>query len=179
MYAYFLSEANIVDLRLVHLVRDSRPVIFSYIRKKFVPEIGYTATQNPFRTALAWNLHNFLAERLQRKHTYVRIHYEELAPNPRKMIFHILETLGLLEDVGLEKNNAFAPFRDENRVVLGQGHLVAGNAMRFKHGEMKIRLDEEWKKSLPLLYKATTTLITAPFLKKYGYSLNWGASYDD
>ncbi len=179
LYACFLSEADAVDLRLVHLVRDSRPVVFSCIRKKFVPEIGYTATKNPFGTALAWNLHNFLAERLQQKHKYVRVHYEELASNLRKMIIHIFEALDLFEDVGLERDRALASFKDENRVVLGRGHLVAGNAMRFKYGEMEIKLDEEWKKSLPLLYKVTTTLITAPFLKKYGYSLNWGASYDD
>jgi len=180
LYAYLLSESNAVDLHLVHLVRDSRAVVYSNIRKKFVSEIGkHTGTKNPFRTALAWNLHNVLAERLRAKHRYVRIRYEDLAAHPRETILHIVETLGLAEQVGVDENKLFVSFSGENKIVLGRGHLIAGNAMRFKQGEMEIKLDTEWKNSLPLLYKLTTTVITAPVLKRYGYTIGWSANYEE
>lgn len=174
LYAHFLLDACDLDLRLVHLIRDSRAVVYSHVRKKFVPEIGqYTATKNPFRTALAWNLHNLLAERLRARHKYVQIHYEDLAAHPKQTVFHILEALNLVEELGLDKDEIFASFKAQNKVVLNKGHLVAGNTMRFKQGEMEIKLDEEWKRALPLFYKATTSFFTAPLLKKYGYKLNW------
>jgi len=175
-YAWFLSEIGAVDLHLVHLVRDSRAVVYSHIRKRFVPEIGYTATGNPFKTALAWHLHNLLAERLQAKHKYVRIRYEDLTEHPSQTISHIVETLGLVEKAGLDETKIFSSFSGENKIVLGRGHLIAGNTMRFKYGEMQIKLDTEWTNSLPTLYKFTTTLITAPFLEKYGYNVSWSIS---
>jgi len=178
LYAYFLSEINAVDLHLIHLVRDSRAVIYSNIRKKVVPQIGYTATQNPLRTSLAWNLYNSLAERLKQKHKYVRVHYEDLALNPKRTIIHILETLGLTEQIGTDRDKALACFKDENKVVSGLGHLVAGNAMRFKQGDTEIKLDNDWMNFLPLVYKFATTVVTAPFLIKYEYSLGWCASHE-
>jgi len=179
LYAYLLSESNAVDLHLVHLVRDSRAVVYSHIRKKFVSEIGYTATKKPFRTVLAWSLHNVLAERLRANHRYVRVRYEDLAAHPKETILYIVETLGLAEKVGVDESKLFASFSGENKIVLGRGHLIAGNAMRFKHGEIKIKLDTEWKNSLPLLYKLAITVITAPLLKRYGYNIGLGTHNED
>lgn len=178
-YAWLLSEIGAIDLYLVHIVRDSRAVVYSHIRRRFVPEIGYTTTRNPLLIALACNLHNFLAERLQAKHRYVRIRYEDLATHPRETILYIVETLGLVEKAGLDKTKLFTYFSGENQVVLERGHLIAGNAMRFKHGRIQIKLDTEWTNSLPILYKLTTTLITAPVLKRYGYNIGWSANYEN
>lgn len=171
LYAYFLSEANIADLRFVHLVRESRATVYSNWRKKFIPGFGYTATQNPYRTALGWNLHNFLAERLKNKYKYVQVHYEDLALHPRETVLYILEKLGLMQDLGIGKATTFSFLKKDNIVVLERGHLVAGNIMRFQQGEIEIKPDEEWRKSLPSFLKIATTFLTVPFLKKYGYSI--------
>lgn len=170
-----LSELEGVDLRMVHLVRDSRAVVYSNIRKRWVSQIGYTATQNPLKTMLAWNLHNFLAERCRKrsKSFFVRVRYEDLVFQPKQVLGRLLLALGLSQGLQFDREDPLRNFRGERVVYLGTGHILAGNAFRFVSGPVEIKPDTAWKKELSFAYKLGTTLVTAPLLKKYQYSLEW------
>ncbi len=171
LYALFLSEINTLDLRFIHLIRDSRAVVYSHIRKKFVPQIGYTATKNPFLTAISWNFNNLVAEKLKEKHKYVALQYEEFVTHPKESLLRILDSLDILKDANIEREKISSIFKEGNKIFLKKNHIIAGNAMRFKEGEIEIRVDEEWKVRPPLIYKLSTTFLTFPILRRYHYRL--------
>ena len=57
-YAYFLRRVSGVDLRVVHLVRDSRGVVFSWMKKIVRPEIiggdAHFEEFSPLRAGVRW-----------------------------------------------------------------------------------------------------------------------------
>jgi UTP-glucose-1-phosphate uridylyltransferase len=60
-------------------------------------------------------------------------------------------------------------FIKENVISLVENHTVAGNPMRFKTGKIELKLDEEWREKLNPFIRKFVTIITYPYLKKYGY----------
>lgn len=180
-YGEMLCEVDTLDVRIVHLVRDSRAVMYSNIRKRYVPQIGYTATQNSLRTICGWTFHNLLASKrtIKQNKKFVCIRYEDLAKAPGKVLLEVGHRLNLWEDLNLDPHNALNFLRNNHTAFLRQAHMVAGNAFRFEQGNIRISLDEQWKKKLGLIHKFAGTFITAPLLKYYGYSLNWGYNKHD
>ncbi len=48
-------------------------------------------------------------------------------------------------------------------------HAVAGNPMRFRQGDIELRLDDEWRSRMPRRDRAVTAAITWPLRLAYGY----------
>ena len=48
-------------------------------------------------------------------------------------------------------------------ISLGENHTVAGNPLRFRRGPLEIRLDDEWRRSMPAADRRAVTLLTWPF----------------
>jgi hypothetical protein len=46
---------------------------------------------------------------------------------------------------------------------------VAGNPVRFRHGEIEIREDERWRREMPGTSKALVTALTFPTLLRHGF----------
>ena len=62
------------------------------------------------------------------------------------------------------------PFVKEDEVFIKDLHVLTGNPVRFKSGRIPIQLDEEWKK-MDIIHRHMVTLLTLPWLLKYGYPL--------
>src|SRR4051794_16850069 len=68
------------------------------------------------------------------------LRYEDFATQPRAAVARILAFLG---------EDGEPPFVDDETVVLGVNHTVAGNPNRFRVGRVQVRLDGEWSRRMP------------------------------
>lgn len=167
-HGFLLSEINEIDLRIAHLVRDSRAVAYSWGRKKrnleVKGQIVYMRNLHPATSALMWAVSNTLTELLASKvEYYIRLKYEELVAQPEETVKKMLWSLGF-------KGVSKTPFIKKNTVLLNRAtHNISGNPSKFATGEVRISLDREWIDHLPLKYKALVTGLTLPWLLKYGY----------
>lgn len=151
----------------VHLVRDPRAVAFSWQREMASPGEG-RASQMPRHGALisarGWVSSNLGAEMVRRRSERDRsmlIRYEDFAASPRDTIDRILSLIG--------HDPVAAPFVDSSTVELRPNHTAGGNPSRLKTGKVKIRIDEDWQTKQGRADRLLTSVITLPFLRRYGY----------
>ena len=158
-----------IDLYLVHLVRDPRAVAFSMLRKTMLQDDPDDPVEMPragvlYSTA-GWVRANLgteaVARRLPAGHS-MRVRYEDLASDPRRVIDSIAKMVGE-SGAGLTIDDGLAQ--------LSGNHTVWGNSFRFKKGPLRIRLDEEWRSAMPASQRAVATAVAAPWLRRYGYAL--------
>lgn len=166
-FAYLIRQTPGVDLRAVHLVRDSRGVAYSVQKKLLRPEVywekTYTRRTSPLVFALKWDLENGLFHLLEKSGvSSLRVHYEDLIAQPREWVERILEFAGAQGAVQ-------RVFKSDTEVILGANHSLGGNPNRFKRGKVELRLDSEWKEKLPRSRIALVTALTFPLLVRYGY----------
>ena len=86
-YALLLSTIEGLEVEIVHLVRDSRAVAFSWQRRRRRPEIvdreEYMPVIRPAGAAAGWSARNVSAEALRSfSSRYVRLRYEDLTADP-------------------------------------------------------------------------------------------------
>jgi SAM-dependent methyltransferase len=165
-HAYMLRSIPGFDVRFVHLVRDSRPVAFSWGRVRRRPEVFWESRDMPrypaLRSALAWDLANVAAGATRRLgFPYVLVRYEDLVQDPRAELTRILSGL----DLGSDRLTYLKP----GVARLGIAHTVAGNPLRFQRGEIEIRPDDEWLDRMRPSRRAVVTCLTWPLLERYGY----------
>ncbi len=171
-YGLLLAGVPGIELRVLHLVRDSRAVAYSWTRSKRMPEVAgeerYMPVKGPWRSALYWNVEH-LALPLLRRHAaaYHVLRYDDLAARPSASLGAALERIGLAADLG---------FLREGRLELGPNHTVAGNPLRFQRGDLPIRPDDEWRARLGRGSRRVVTALTWPLLLRYGFSLGTGVS---
>lgn len=154
---------------IVHLVRDPRAVAFSWARRKEAPEVAGTKEMARFsvaRSAANWVRWNLAAETARKalpgtKSTLLR--YEDLIESPRLSLNRVLELAG--------EEGKPLPLKDETAVQLTQNHTVEGNPGRFRTGNVMLREDDEWRRSMTLSRRLVATAISLPRLKRYGYDL--------
>lgn len=163
--AWCLAVAGELDLRVVHCVRDSRGVGYSWSREVSRPEAVSTeyATMprySPLAISAYWMLHNAEIELLARRVPLTRLRYEDFVAAPRR------ETLRLLDVVGVASEAAHVT---DSAVRLGSSHSCAGNPMRFVQGEIPVRADARWRTDQPLAQRRLITSLTSPLLLRYGY----------
>lgn len=166
--AYVLRNIREIDLSIVHLVRDSRAVGYSWQRKRVRPEVvcqtAHMATYSPRSASFSWLYRNLLIQGLASVSVpYVRIHYEDLIDDPQGTIEHIAQVVGLPIET--------YEFIHGREVQLRPGHTVAGNPSRFRHGLITLNLDAEWVSQLKRRDKWVITTLTAPLLQLYHYPL--------
>lgn len=167
-HAIILSQIPDVDLRVLHLVRDSRAAAFSWLKKMRMPEVtegdAYIPRYGPVNSSVQWLYRNLGSHVLRRRaQAYMRVRYEEFAASPRATVERIVSWAGAPE--------AELPFVSENVVQLVSGHTQSGNPNRFNTGPVTIRADMKWIDELPKAKKRLITAITWPLLLAYGYRL--------
>jgi hypothetical protein len=165
-YAFLIHRIPDIDLRFVHLVRDSRGVIHSW--QKAVDRHDSTAAPDRmlrYGTIAAsgrYLLYNATADlvRLSRI-PYQLVRYEDLSSNPGSVLTRIA-SFGDLPIEGID-------FLDGDAATLPASHTVDGNPMRFATGRVEIRTDEAWRRQMTERDRRLVTLVTAPLLHRYGY----------
>jgi Sulfotransferase domain len=165
-YAHVLRQMPEVDFRVVHLVRDSRGVAWSWAKVVQSDPEHYMRRFSPGVSALRWVGYNLMVESLGRFGIpRLLVRYEALVTNPQAALTAIASFAGRPLDP-----KALA-FLDEHRASLGAHHTVAGNPMRMTAGRIGLALDEAWRTSMPFAQKAQVTALTWPLLRHYAQSL--------
>ena len=166
--AFCLRGSADIDLRVLHVVRDSRGVAYSWTKQVVRPEAhgaeDLMTRYSPSRSAFLWTGHNLALTALRRLGTSIRLlRYEDFVADPS----------GTLRDVaafaGLPPESDPAEFLDGHTVELTRSHTVAGNPVRFRTGSMTLRRDDDWRAQLPRRRRRLVTALTLPLLVRYGY----------
>jgi Sulfotransferase family len=167
-HAFLLRRLPGLDLRVVHLVRDSRAVAFAWtklVRRLEVAD-GRTlmATTHPLTTSRRWLAYNLLFHLLRRLGVAtLLLRYETLVADPAAELGRVLAHTG--RATGLDELR----FLGDGWVELGASHALAGNPMRFRRGRTPLRLDDAWRGRLRRLHRLLTAATTWPLLLRYGY----------
>lgn len=164
-YGWFLRRAGF-DVRVLHVVRDSRAVAFSWVRKKERPEVHWRRelmdVHAPLKSAGLWLTFNALCAAMARLGCdYRRVHYEDFVADPVAALRPALAMIGVAPAAldGIEGR----------RLHLTANHTVSGNPMRFAVGEVEVRLDREWRDRMRPADRRLLTALTFPSLLRYGY----------
>lgn len=163
-YCFALSRANGADARLVHLVRDSRAVAFSFLRHKHKPDIHWRQAEmkrfSPLKSSLDWNGLNGAMEAIRLRRPTIFMRYEDLAGDPSGQMQRVVPSL--------VASSGF-PSSGQGSVSLAENHTVSGNPLRFTAGDLQIRPDTEWRSRMRERDRWLVTATTAPLLAHYGY----------
>ncbi len=169
--AFCLRWCSDLDLRVIHVVRDSRAVAYSWtrvVRRPDAPAPSYMATYSPATAAGQWNLQNGALQLLARTQPVLRVRYEDLVCAPEATVAQIVAFGGMssgpapdLRFIGGDAGSAWAD--------LTAAHTASGNPMRFATGRIEIRPDDRWRTAMPAADRRTVTALTFPLLAHYGY----------
>ena len=166
-YAVLLSLLPFADLRVVHLVRDSRAVAYSWARSKESPAVlggRLMPRMSPAKASRAWSLQNYSYGFLAGFDRLSRLRYEDFASDPALCLAETLISVGFDDETGslhnVVRGREISPSVD---------HTVSGNPGRFRTGSIELQPDEEWKVKMRGADKNVVTALTAPLLLKYGY----------
>jgi hypothetical protein len=167
-FAFLLRRVPTLDLRIVHLVRDSRGVAFSWTKKVRRPEDGdvprFMHTYHPVDMGCRWVVYNACFHLLGRLGVPgLMMRYEEVVASPRREIERATALVG--EKIG---DNSL-DFLNGRQVELGVHHTISGNPMRFQRGAIELALDEEWRSRLSPVHRRMVSVFTFPLLLRYGY----------
>jgi hypothetical protein len=167
-HAFLLRRLPSIDLRIIHLVRDSRGVAFSWTRVlrrlEVVDGEAMMDTKAPLRMSIRWLTHNWLFHVL--RHLGVPtllLRYESLVRRPSAELSRVLSHLGRPAAEGE------LDFIGDGWAELAATHALAGNPMRFRKGRIPLRLDQEWRDNLSRGQRLLTVGSTWPLLLRYGY----------
>jgi hypothetical protein len=168
-HTLLLTHSDEVDVRLVHLVRDSRGVAYSN-QKHVVKTVTageptllprYGAVSSALRYDFYNALNGVLAHRLGEG--WRRLRYEDLVSDPEARLREVARHAdGLDHDL---------PFLRGTSVTLGGHHLVDGNPVRFQR-ELTLSVDDEWQRRLSGPDRRTMSTLTWPLLRRYAYPVD-------
>jgi len=165
MYGLVMASLPGVRVHVVHLVRDSRAVTWSWHRKKARPEIAkkdaFLPQHGPLHTSLEWDLRHSLVHVLAREASgYTRVTYESLVQDPLATLSTITRAVAAADASALG-----ASLERVEQV----NHTVAGNPMRFEPFALDLHPDDEWRELLAPRDCRLVTTLTSPLLRRYGY----------
>lgn len=169
--ALFLLR-HLPEARAIHLVRDPRHVMRSYLWRLEPGNVGFLlygrrrAWGKMLPLVLAsglWTVSNLSCELIARRYPdrVVRIRYEDLRAQPEAVLVEIGRAFALnLDDVRNKLR------RDESFAV---GHNIGGNRIRHE-GAVRFDPAKSGRRSdLPRWLKVVTTTFCWPLMLRYGY----------
>jgi len=176
-YGYVLRMIPVIELYVVHLVRDSRATAYSWSKKKLFqldtthPE--YMAQKNSISSSLQWDARNIATEVYLKHKTkrYLMLSYQEMIADPQRCVTRVLNLLG--------ETATSLPFVSRNVAELEASHSVFGNLVRFQTGRVELSEDNEWQSKMKLPDKVVVTALTWPLLLRYRHLLRAKQPKDD
>jgi hypothetical protein len=169
--AYCLCSHPGIDLRVVHVVRDSRGVAYSWTKSVQRPEAKRSSSSRrmtqyaPTRSALLWSAENAAVALLPSLGTRVLlVRYESFVEAPKTVIAEVARHAGL--DIGEED----VDFVSDASIRLTPAHTSSGNPLRFTSGQLMLQRDDAWRTELPAVHRLVVGAITYPQLVRYRYT---------
>lgn len=158
-----------LDITVIHLIRDSRGVAYSWTKIQKRPEsenpLSFMDKFSVAHSAMLWNAYNASFSSLNRSGVrYLRIRYEDLVRAPERWLREVARVARVASGV-----QAFT-FLGDGYANLVRSHCIAGNPMRFQSGRLAIREDDEWRSALPRRSQILVTSLTLPLLAHFGYA---------
>jgi hypothetical protein len=166
LHGLFLSTVPAIDLVAMLLVRDPRAVAYSWTRHKLRSEVHWKAQEMPrhgiTRSALAWNLSNWLTERLRGRGVALREQrYEDLVAEPRPTLAAIASfALGRAGEV---TDSVFDADPETVR------HTIAGNPVKLQRGRIELRADDAWETAMSRGQEQVVRVLCARQMRRFGY----------
>lgn len=160
-----LMEAGF-NVKLIHLSRDGRGVLWSVLKKLGSPEWQNREAPRPVRAVRAimgWNVANQQAFTLKKQlpaDNYVHLTYEELVTDPDKALAKLGDFLGI------ETRELQAVLHGERGV--SAAHNIGGNRLRFEK-DIRLKPDFEWQARLPWYYRPLFWVLSWPMMWRLGY----------
>lgn len=169
--AYVLRREPGIDLRVVHVVRDSRGVAYSWTKQVERPEGRASGSErwmtrySPTASSLLWLSHNSSTAMLRSLGTPVMlVRYETFVQEPERTLAAVAQF------AGLELDDSALNFIEHGTIRLRPAHTASGNPLRFASGPLEIRADEAWRSQLSRRDRLLVTAITYPQLAHYGFT---------
>jgi hypothetical protein len=168
-FGFLLRHVPGVDLRVVHLTRDSRGTAFSWMRHVVRNDVVDRKVEmqrfRPWITALRWDVYHVLLHVLSRlTGPPLTVRYEDLVSSPHAEIARVATHAGEEIDGRVDAERF-----GRGVIELDVGHTVAGNLMRLRKGPLTVRIDDEWRTGLGRTQRTLVTLLSWPLLRRYGY----------
>lgn len=168
--AWLMHRVPGIDLRVLHLTRDSRAIAYSW--SKVVQKPGGDAMMDryaPSVVGVRYLLYNPLLHLMALGGITSRfLRYEDFVADPPGTTKAVLAFAGLPDP-----DLSFISGRD---LDLGVHHSIGGNPMRVRRGPIEVRLDDAWRSSLASRDKRIVTMLTAPLLVAYRYLVRRGTA---
>jgi hypothetical protein len=167
-YALVLRGVPGLDVRVVHLVRDSRGTAYSAGKRLAVKDsVDRTVWKHrypPLVITLRWLLYHQIFSLLDaRDPGGLLVRYEDFVRNPRRILREIARF------AGRDTSDDELRFATSEAIQLVPSHTIAGNDMRFDTGPVPLREDDEWKRSLDAGSRRLVTAMSWPLLRRWDY----------
>jgi hypothetical protein len=165
-YSHFLSRIPGFDLHFLHLIRDPRAVLSSYVEFWGSRNIhGYRRIT--LKTILAWNKTQLLMEIwgrfLRGRAHYRQMYYETYLARPQA------NTQAIFDFVGLPEQARSISFKDEKTVYLQPSHSTGGNARSNAVGDIVLKPNNSYRTALSVLDRRTAVMLSLPLMIRHGY----------
>jgi len=168
-YGAILQRAEGLSPRFVHLVRDPRGTLNSWMKQVRMTDdldtTRYMPQYNMASGAARYVGYNAMMHAVARKSPSMLMRYEDLVAEPDVQFRQALDFMGVPKDTDVSR------FLGPEGVKLGTNHTLAGNPMRHESGWIALRPDESWKEKMPKSKQMLIAGFTLPLLKKYGYDI--------
>lgn len=165
--AVALGNDPLIDLRVLHMVRDSVAVAYSWSKEVRYDVVGEGDRNMPrfsaSRASALWTSNNALVQlaRITGTPTY-RLRYEDFVRAPTVAVQNVWRELDLPGSYDIDLSQ-------EGGVAVERGHSIGGNPMRFKPGPLVIRADEAWRVKMPTKQRRIVKTLTFPVRSWFGY----------
>ena len=166
--AYILRRAPGIDLRLVHLLRDPRGVVYAWTKHVRMPADAsakeYMELRSPRLISRRWVTVTLMTAGLRRLGVPTAlVRYEDLVCDPGAA----LRRIAAVSTGGPEPD--LAGILTPGGLRIGASHTVFGGRVRMRTGVLPLRLDEEWRTALPVRRRRFVSAATWPVRWRYGY----------
>lgn len=168
-YGALLARSDLLDVRVVHLVRDPRAVAYSWQRVSASQQVeGFEEEMerfSPTKSSLMWLEASGSTLALARRAGVAAhvVRYEDLVSDPAGVLSGIAHFAGYTDDV-LDLS-----FIGDDGLELRTSHAVAGNPNRVRSGPLVLRRDDEWAQRLPDRQRRLVSAVTLPLRRTHGY----------
>jgi hypothetical protein len=158
-----------VEPYAVHLVRDPRGVAHSWSQHKApaTEQSGRPLRQNHVATSAAGWIAKNVASEVSLRHLpadrHLLLRYEDLTASPAESLRRLT---GLVDEPSPR-----ADFVEHCAKTSATNHTVGGNPDRLEQRGLRITHDDRWRTEMSERAQVGTALLSAPLMRRYGYSV--------